>query len=45
MLLLESGGTDFEAATQELYRGANIGHQYYDLDEARLRFFGGTVSI
>ena len=45
VLLLESGGTDFEAATQELYRGANIGHQYYDLDEARLRFFGGTVSI
>ena len=45
VLLLESGGTDFEAATQELYRGANLGHPYYDLDEARLRFFGGTVSI
>ena len=45
VMLLESGGTDFEAATQELYRGANIGHAYYDLDEARLRFFGGTVSI
>jgi choline dehydrogenase-like flavoprotein len=45
VMLLESGGTDFEAATQELYRGANIGHPYYDLDEARLRFFGGTVSI
>ncbi len=43
--LLESGGTDFEQATQDLYRGANVGMPYYDLDEARLRFFGGTVSI
>ena len=39
VMLLESGGTDFEAATQALYRGRNIGHAYYDLDEARLRFF------
>ena len=45
VILLESGGTDFEAATQELYRGRNLGHPYYDLDAARLRFFGGTVSI
>ncbi|HUQ14139.1 MAG TPA: GMC family oxidoreductase [Novosphingobium sp.] len=45
VVLLESGGTDFEAATQELYRGRNIGMPYYGLDEARLRFFGGTVSI
>ena len=45
VMLLESGGTDFEASTQALYRGRNIGHAYYDLDEARLRFFGGTVSI
>ena len=43
--LLESGGLDFEQATQDLYRGANVGMPYYDLDESRLRFFGGTVSI
>lgn len=43
--LLESGGLDFEQETQELYRGANIGMPYYDLEESRLRFFGGTVSI
>jgi len=43
--LLESGGFDFEQATQDLYRGANIGMPYYELDQARLRFFGGTVSI
>jgi len=43
--LVESGGTDFEQRTQDLYRGANIGMPYYDLEESRLRFFGGTVSI
>jgi len=43
--LAESGGMDFEAHTQALYAGENIGLAYYDLDQARLRFFGGTVSI
>jgi choline dehydrogenase-like flavoprotein len=43
--LLESGGLDYEAATQELYRGANLGMPYYELDQSRLRFFGGTVAI
>ncbi len=43
--LVESGGLDYEQATQDLYRGANVGMEYYDLEEARLRFFGGTVSI
>jgi len=43
--LLESGGLDFEAETQALYRGANLGMPYYDLDQSRLRFFGGTVAI
>lgn len=43
--LLESGGLDFEQETQDLYRGANVGMPYYDLDQSRLRFFGGTVSI
>lgn len=43
--LAESGGLDFEERTQALYKGQNIGQPYYDLDEARLRFFGGTTSI
>ena len=43
--LLESGGLDFEQATQDLYQGANVGMPYYDLDQSRLRFFGGTLSI
>ncbi len=43
--LVESGGLDFEQATQDLYRGSNVGMPYYDLEESRLRFFGGTVAI
>ena len=45
VLLLEGGGTDFDSQTQALYRGRNIGMDYYDLDESRLRFFGGTTNI
>ena len=43
--LLESGGLDFEQPTQDLYAGENVGMTYYDLDQSRLRFFGGTVGI
>lgn len=45
VLLLESGGTDFDAATQDFNAGPNLGMTYYDLVEARLRFFGGTTAI
>lgn len=45
VLLLESGGLDFEPAVAELNAGANIGEDYYPLDHARLRFFGGATAI
>lgn len=45
VLLLESGGLDYEPDVADLNSGANIGHDYYDLDHARLRFFGGTTAI
>lgn len=35
VILLESAGTNLDAATQELYRGANLGLPNYPLDEAR----------
>ena len=28
--------------SQSLYRGTNVGYDYFDLDVARLRFLGGT---
>lgn len=43
--LLEAGGMDYEAETQSLFQGCNVGLPYYDLDQARLRFFGGTTNI
>lgn len=40
--LLESGGLDFDRVTQALAEGAVVGRAYFDLDAARLRWFGGT---
>ena len=45
VLLLESGGFDYEASTASLNAGENVGEDYYDLESARLRFFGGTTAI
>ncbi|MFD2741002.1 FAD-dependent oxidoreductase [Sulfitobacter aestuarii] len=40
--LIESGDLFYEDDTQELYAGPNLGFQYDPLDEARLRFLGGS---
>jgi choline dehydrogenase-like flavoprotein len=45
VVLLESGGLDYEPATADLNAGVNVGEPYYDLAKARLRFFGGTTAI
>lgn len=45
VVLLESGGRDYESATADLNAGENVGQDYYPLDHARLRFFGGTTAI
>jgi choline dehydrogenase-like flavoprotein len=44
VILLESGDLKPDPATQSLYEGANVGHEYYRLDEARARFFGGSAN-
>ena len=44
VVLLESGGTELETATQDLYAGSNIGQRFYDLSVNRLRYFGGTTN-
>lgn len=41
VLLLESGGFDYQLATQALYRGEVRGHSYWRLDACRWRLFGG----
>jgi len=45
VLLLESGGLDHEPAVQDLMRGEVKGFPYYELQDSRLRFFGGTTTI
>ncbi len=44
VLLLESGGMDFDAATQKLYDGAEAGVPYIPLDATRLRYLGGSTN-
>jgi choline dehydrogenase-like flavoprotein len=44
VILLESGGFDYDQETQSLYEGKNIGLPYFALDQSRLRFFGGTTN-
>lgn len=45
VILLESGGIDYDAASAGLNAGEIVGMDYYPLDQARLRFFGGTTAI
>jgi len=43
--LLESGGLDFDDATQALYSGEEVGHQeLFTLTSGRLRYFGGSTN-
>jgi len=41
MTILESGGEEFEGATQALYKGVETGVRYIPLDATRLRYLGG----
>jgi choline dehydrogenase-like flavoprotein len=43
VVVLESGGLEFEPDTQKLSAGEEIGLPYYPLDTARIRMFGGTT--
>ena len=40
--LMEGGGLDFSADSQDLYKGTEVGQPYFPLDVARLRYFGGS---
>src|SRR3954447_3973793 len=42
VLVVEGGDLEFDATTQALYKGESVGVPYFELDEARLRFFGGS---
>lgn len=42
VLLLESGGTSFDRAIQQMYAGGETGVHYTALDQGRLRLLGGS---
>ena len=42
MVMLESGGMNFDRKTQDLYLGARSGYPYLKLDASRLRYLGGS---
>jgi choline dehydrogenase-like flavoprotein len=42
VVLLESGGLEFDSETQALYEGEVAGADYWALATTRLRFFGGS---
>lgn len=43
VLLLESGGFEYDPATQALNDGQSVGQKYFPIESCRLRFFGGTT--
>jgi choline dehydrogenase-like flavoprotein len=43
--LLESGGFDFDAVTQSLYQGENVGVPYFSLSKSRTRYLGGSTNV
>ena len=43
--LLESGGLDFDEATQSLYQGEHIGVPFQPLEESRARYLGGSTNL
>jgi choline dehydrogenase-like flavoprotein len=43
VLLLESGGLEYDSKVQSLYKGDNIGLLYEPLDLCRVRTFGGST--
>jgi choline dehydrogenase-like flavoprotein len=43
IILLESGGFEYEDRIQELYRGKTTGQPYYPIKSTELHYFGGTT--
>ncbi|MFM2128779.1 MAG: hypothetical protein RL477_325, partial [Pseudomonadota bacterium] len=42
VLVLEAGGLEQSDESQDIYKGRIVGRDYFGLDVARLRYFGGT---
>jgi choline dehydrogenase-like flavoprotein len=42
VLVVEGGGLEYTEESQQIYQGDVVGHEYFALDETRLRFLGGS---
>ena len=42
--LIEAGDYEYTEESQEIYAAKTVGDPYFDLDVARLRYFGGTTN-
>lgn len=42
ILLLEGGDSKYSQESQDIYRGTVVGDKYFNLDETRLRYLGGS---
>ena len=43
VILLESGGFEYDDRVQDFYKGKTTGQKYYPLKATRLSYFGGTT--
>ena len=44
VVLIESGGMDFDPASQDLYEAQSVGDPLKDTITSRLRYFGGSTN-
>ncbi len=44
VILLESGGFEYDDKVQDLYKGENTGQKYYPMRSNRMSYFGGTTN-
>ena len=42
--LIEAGGLEYSEESQQVYKAKTVGDPYFELDVARLRYFGGTTN-
>ena len=45
ILLLEGGDYDFTVESQDIYKGKVVGHDYWRLEDSRIRCFGGSSNV
>jgi len=42
--LIEAGGKEYDEESQKIYSAKKVGDPYFELDTARLRYFGGSTN-